>query len=69
MEDWQQRVIDERNEVYERGLKLHNYHGSRSFVFSGMSDESKALLEVQHKIMSEYVEILDKRIALFKEEQ
>ena len=60
----QQRVIDERDELNEKLLKLQDFISSSS-VFENLADEEKSRLLSQCKAMVEYWSILDERISNF----
>jgi hypothetical protein len=62
MEAWQERVVEEKNELIKRINKLSEFI-SRNDV-SGVDDI--ALLREQRKAMCDYNKILDKRIMSFK---
>ena len=62
MEDWQQRVLDERRELDERLVKLLSFLVNKSF---GVSKADVDLLCDQRDIMIEYRDVLDARIARF----
>lgn len=62
MEDWQQRVIDERRELGDKITKL------ASFLSRGApeaSNEERALLRQQRNAMLDYADALDERILRF----
>lgn len=63
MKDFQQRVIDEKEELDERLAKLCAF--GRSDQFSALSDEEQGRLNRQHSIMEDYSAILDERIKAF----
>jgi len=60
----QQRVIDERYELYDKTIKLNEFVGHSS-VFKNLPEQDKEDLKVQLDIMFQYVEILDRRIKNF----
>ena len=64
----QQRVIDEKNELKEKTDKLQQFIGSDAEsgkVFHELPAEDKELLLTQHSIMTQYAQVLDKRISRF----
>ena len=62
----EQRVVDEKNELKDKVLKLEDFlmKGKPSFI----DDNNWELLEGQLEVMSAYLCILEKRISLFKVE-
>lgn len=69
MEDWQQRVVKERDELAERIAKLDQFlnrfdSGTSDLV---IDDENYYLLKLQRATMSRYLVILNIRIDKFKE--
>ena len=62
----EQRVVDEKNELKDKVLKLEDFllKGRPSFI----DDDNWELLEGQLEVMSAYLCILEKRISLFKVE-
>ena len=63
MNEWQQRVSDERDQLAGRHVRLCNF--IESAVFDGLSDEETALLARQRDQMADYYRTLTDRIALF----
>lgn len=61
--DWQQRVIDEREELDGRLTKLENFMRSNKWDSVGFVDQS--LLEEQRACMTLYRNTLDRRIVGF----
>ncbi|WP_430741146.1 crAss001_48 related protein [Serratia plymuthica] len=59
----QQRVVDELNEIKQRGEKLATFIGGE--IFSALPVEEQRLLEAQSHIMTAYVEVLTQRIKHF----
>ncbi|WP_413508246.1 crAss001_48 related protein [Serratia proteamaculans] len=59
----QQRVVDELNEIKQRGEKLATFIGGD--VFGSLPVEDERLLEAQSHIMTAYVEVLTQRIKRF----
>lgn len=61
---WQRRVVDERDQLSERLDKL------RDFIESGKAEVLDAphprLLSLQFNAMTEYLDVLNKRIALIE---
>lgn len=64
MEDYQQRVIDEKSELDKKALALTRFIGE-SPSFDKISADNQELLKEQNDIMWQYSEILGKRIAAF----
>lgn len=64
MEAYQQRVIDEKNELGARRGKLIDFLTSDKLL--NLPFEDQKLLERQANAMKEYLEILEARIARFK---
>ena len=62
----EQRVVDEKNELKDKVLKLEDFlmKGKSSFI----DDNNWELLEGQFEVMGAYLSILEKRISLFKVE-
>lgn len=65
MESYQLRVIAERDELDGRLEKLRTFAHGRTFVDVDR-DEQRRLMR-QMLIMSDYLDILDQRIAAFQE--
>ena len=63
--DWQQRVVDERNELHERIVKLRDFFDNP--LFTSVEDEEKRRLRRQVVFMEEYRAVLDERISHFKD--
>jgi hypothetical protein len=63
MQPHQERVVAESNELRERFTKLVAFIDGA--VFQGLDVENRWLLERQREVMSEYLEILRQRIAIF----
>lgn len=63
MEAYQQRVVDEKEELDEKLAKLRVFFNS--VLFETLSGEERELLVEQEKVMTEYSEILRKRLDLF----
>jgi len=64
MTDWQQRVIDEKDELDAKLLKLRAFIGSPSWLMMEVAD--RWLLEKQLTFMNEYFAVLQQRIERFK---
>lgn len=62
---WQQRIVEERDQLRERSEKLE------IFIYSGkaraLGEPHTSLLYQQYAVMQLYREVLDRRIALFVE--
>jgi len=59
----QQRVLDERDEVSARLVKLSAFLDGE--IFFGLDWEEQNRLKRQRSIMTQYVEVLDERIEVF----
>ena len=64
MEDWQERVVVERDELNIKLIKLGAF--LYDDVFLTLSPIDRTLLKCQHMAMNVYCRILSERIALFK---
>lgn len=64
MEDWKERVREERKELADKLTKLTAFI-SRNPDFKGLHVTDRVLLRRQRETMSEYCDVLDKRIARF----
>lgn len=62
--NWQDRVRAERSEVAERLTKLAAFISGNP-AFAELDDEDRALMREQRETMTQYVEVLDERIARF----
>ena len=67
MEDWQERVIAERDELGARLIKLSAFV-VQSPAFRSLGNEEKQRLRRQRETMLEYHEILEDRIAAWADE-
>lgn len=65
MKEYQQRVIEERNDLKDRATKLSNFIGL-SDLFDDIDPEEQERMKVQNDIMWQYFEVLESRIANFK---
>ncbi len=63
MEDYQQRVLDEKKELDDRIVKLKRFIAGQ--VFHTLPGSEQRRLGLQHKVMKEYSSILNDRIANF----
>ena len=63
----QQRVIDEKNELVERIIKLKAFFSTELFV--NLNSEDKQLLQRQCIVMQDYAGILEQRIFRFSNSQ
>lgn len=64
MEDYQNRVIEEKNKLDKKAKSLSDFIGN-SPTFDTINPEEQERLKEQCEIMWEYSEILGKRIAAF----
>lgn len=62
---YQQRVVDERDELDNKAAKLSEFI-SHSPLFKPLSETDKLLLIIQLNVMSSYSGILEARIRNFK---
>jgi hypothetical protein len=67
MEPYQQRVVDERNELEKKTVALHKFIADvpASPIFAQLPGEEKSRLRRQYSAMAEYLEVLGERIAAF----
>ena len=65
MEDWQQRVIEEKNELEVKATALH-YFIANNKQFKKIEWEEQQRLVRQSEIMWSYLQILKDRIDAFK---
>ena len=63
--DWQQRLINEYNETYDRLIKLTRFIESPDFDQVG--DGERQDLRRQRNLMLEYLSVLDSRVSRFIE--
>ena len=63
MQDFQQRVIDERAELVKKLDKLSEF--LKDDVFKHLPEFQRELLTRQHVVMQEYASVLAQRIAHF----
>ena len=64
MEDWQKRVIKEKQDLDVKRAKLDLFMGSK--LYTDIETEQKLLLADQYIKMTEYSHILGRRIETFK---
>ena len=64
MEAYQQRVVDELNELGEKTEKLRDFF--QHPTFSQLNEENQFLLSSQYFAMATYREILKRRVKLFE---
>jgi hypothetical protein len=64
MEAFQQRVVDERNEVQERRMKLTAFLGGGIFEKLPIAEQNRLIH--QARIMEQYVDVLSERIEAFQ---
>ena len=65
MEDFQQRVIDEKAELDKKATALSNFIGL-SPMFDKLDPAEQERMKVQNDLMWQYSEVLGKRIEAFK---
>jgi len=56
------RMVTEREDLSVKAMKLNDFMGTETFEC--LPDNKKELMERQHQLMNEYVDILDERIKL-----
>ena len=56
------RMVTEREDLSVKAMKLNDFMGTE--IFESLPDTKKELIERQHQLMNEYVDILDERIKL-----
>ena len=64
MEDYQERVIEEKRELDEKLGKLKEF--STGDVFAGLPADEQGRLNRQHSIMEDYSAVLGERIEAFQ---
>lgn len=62
MGDFKERLKVEREELDSKIIKLGQFINNDKF--KTLDDENRALLLLQHYMMNQYLEVLDKRISL-----
>jgi hypothetical protein len=67
MKPYQQRVIDEKNELDDKLNKLINFFSNP--IFESLKNEEKSRLRKQAGIMTDYFDILNERISSFKDDE
>lgn len=65
MKEFQERVIEERNDLVEKAEKLFAFLANTEAV-SNLIPGEEDRLQRQHKIMSDYISVLDERISYFQ---
>jgi hypothetical protein len=65
MQEFQERVIEERNDLVEKLNKLQEFLGNPEAV-SNLIPGEEARLHCQADIMERYIEVLDERIQYFQ---
>lgn len=63
LEDYQQRVVDEKTQLDERLTSLRNFFSTETF--KGLHTDERRRLARQWWVMTEYSSILGERIAAF----
>ena len=61
MKDWQQRIIDEKNELDEKTIKLERFI-NENLSFDALTAQDQELLKAQLEIMKAYIAILIARM-------
>ena len=61
--DWQQRVVDERDQLKERLEKLRAFF--KTAQFEKLDEDGQRVMRQQAVFMGEYLSILDYRISKF----
>jgi hypothetical protein len=65
MQDWQNRVVEESDELVEKLNKLSNFIDSKEY--DALPNREQDLLFKQHRLMREYADVLAERLRGFKE--
>lgn len=65
MPDYQQRVIEELDQLAERSSKLLHFFDTK--VFASLPEAEQVRLKAQHLFMHGYQQILEQRIAAFSQ--
>lgn len=63
MQAHQERVVTERNELQDKINKLGSFFSNP--IFRDLSTDEQNRLTKQHKLMKEYRDVLNERIAIF----
>lgn len=63
LDEWQQRVVQEHNELWDKYVKITRFIESPSFDNIGAGEQQD--LRAQRQTMQVYISILDSRIARF----
>jgi hypothetical protein len=63
MQPYQERVVDERNELAEKVEKLRIFLSSASFIALRVAEQDRLVRQYQH--MTAYLDILNQRILAF----
>lgn len=63
MQDWQQRVIDEKNELDARREKLGEFKNTNQFIMLPWHEQER--ITTQAHLMTAYSAVLGERIANF----
>jgi len=63
MEDYQQRIVDEKSALNVKQAALEGFKSSPIYV--GLSKHDRALLGAQEQFMQAYSDVLGERIARF----
>lgn len=67
MIEWQQRVVEEHQELHDKVTKLTKFMASNNGLFESLEKEDKKLLVAQASVMWDYIDILEERIERFKD--
>jgi len=65
MQPYQERVVQEKQELEEKITNLEAFIGTDTF--DGLPAQDQILLSLQYHIMVEYAKVLRRRIALFED--
>lgn len=63
LEPYQQRVVDERDELSERKSRLEPFF--KTDTYHALPEDEQWRLCKQNRLMGEYLDVLDERIANF----
>ena len=64
MQEYQQRVIDEREELYDKLVNLNKFICGTA-IFDSLDGDEQNRLRAQRFIMNEYADVLTSRIDAF----
>jgi hypothetical protein len=62
MKDWQQRLIEERGDLFDRMSRLNSF--IHSYEFSTVRDAERQRIKKQYRAMTKYLTVLNERISV-----